>query len=86
MGKNYISFYTFLLICAGTVALDVTVQTFKESPGLYYNHLGEAKLYNTQWKFITYINLHDAEENFRIVKDYAHMSINFCKEHINTFG
>ena len=85
MEGKYRSFYAFLLICMGTVALDVTIQPFKESPGLYYSHLGEAQLYNTEWKIITYINLHDAEENFRVVKDYAHMSINFFKEHINTF-
>jgi hypothetical protein len=54
-------------------------------PGLYYYHLGEAQLYNTEWKIVTYINLHDAEENFRVVKDYAQMSINFCKKYINTF-
>jgi hypothetical protein len=65
--------------------LDVTIQTFKESPGLYYDHLREEQLYNTAWKIVTYINLHDAEEIFRGLKDYAQMSINFCKTHINTF-
>jgi hypothetical protein len=69
MENKYRFFYTFLLVCAETVALDVTIQTFKESPGLYYNHLGEAQLYNTEWEIITYINLRDAEENFRVVKD-----------------
>jgi AICAR transformylase/IMP cyclohydrolase PurH len=69
----------FLLVCAGTTALDVTIQTFKESPGLHYDHIGEAQLYNTEWKTITYINLCDVEANFRVVKDYAQMSINFCK-------
>ena len=85
MERNYRLFYTFLLVCVGTVALDVTIQTFKESPGLYYDHLGEAQLYNTEWKIVTYINLQDADENFRNVKDYAQMSIDFCKKHIDTF-
>ena len=85
MEHKYWFFYTFLLVCAGTIALDVTIQTFKESPGLYYDHLGEAQLYNTEWKLVTYINLRDAEENFRVVKDYAQMSINFCKKYVNTF-
>jgi len=85
MEHKYWFFYTFLLGCAGIIALDVTIQTFKESPGLYYDHLGEAQLYNTEWKIVTYINLRDVEENFRVVKDYAQMSINFCKKHINTF-
>ena len=71
MEHKYRFFYTFLLVCAGTVALIVTIQTFKESPGLYCDQLGEAQLYNTEWKIITYINLHDAAENVRGVKDYA---------------
>ena len=63
-------FYTFLLVCAGTVALDVTTQTFKESSGLYYyDHLKEAQSYDTEWKITTHINLRCAEENFRVMKD-----------------
>ena len=46
------------------VALDVTVQQFKESPGFYYDHIGEAKLYNTEWKFVTYTDLELADGNF----------------------
>jgi hypothetical protein len=64
-------FHTFLLVCAGTAVLDVTIQTFKETPGLYYDHLGEAQLYKTDCKII---NLREAEESFRVVKDYAQMS------------
>ena len=44
-----------------------------------------AQLYNTEWKIVTYINLRDAEEKFRVVKDYAQISINICKKYINTF-
>jgi len=66
-------------------ALDVTIQTFKESPELYYDHIEETQLYNTERKIITCINVRDSEENFRVVKDYAQMSINLCKKYINTF-
>jgi hypothetical protein len=68
------------------VALDVTVQQFKESPGLYYDHIGEARLYSTEWKVITYINLETGDENFRTVRNYAQMSADFCKRHEITFG
>jgi len=85
MEHKYRFFYTFLLVCARTVALDVTIQTFKESSWLYYDHLGEAQLYGAEWKIITYINLRDAEENFRVLKDYAKTSINFCKKFIKAF-
>jgi hypothetical protein len=38
-------------------------KTIKESPGLYYNHIGEAQLYNTEWKLLTYIDLQEADQN-----------------------
>ena len=45
-----------------TTALDATLQKFKESPGLYYDHVGEAQLYNTQWKLLTYVDLCEADQ------------------------
>ena len=85
MEYKYWFFYTFVLLCAGTIALDVSIQSFNKSPGLYYDHIGEAQLYNPEWKIGTYINLRDAKESFRVVKDYAQMSINYCKKYVNTF-
>jgi hypothetical protein len=46
-----------------TTSLDATLQRFKESPRLYYDHIGEAQLYNTEWKILTYINLQEADQN-----------------------
>jgi hypothetical protein len=68
-----------------TIALDVTVQQFKESPGLYYDHIGEAQLYNTKWKIVTYINLQTVDDNFRTVRNYTQMSADFCKKHEHKF-
>jgi hypothetical protein len=53
--------------CPIAIALDVTVQQFKESPGLYYECIGQARLYSTEWKVVTYINLETVDENFRTV-------------------
>ena len=75
----------FFVVCSTAIALDVTVQQFKESPGLYYDHTGEAQLYNTEWKVVTYINLETVDNNFRTVKNYAQMSIDFCKKHEHKF-
>jgi hypothetical protein len=61
------------------------VQQFKESPGLYYDHIGEAQLYNTEWKVVTYINLETVDDNFRTVRNYAQMSAEFCKKHEHKF-
>ena len=49
--------------CSIALALDVTVKQFKESPGLYYDHVGEARLYSAEWKVVTYINL-EVVDNF----------------------
>jgi hypothetical protein len=43
----------FFVTCSIVIALDVTVQQFKESPGLYYDHIGEVQLYNTEWQVVT---------------------------------
>jgi hypothetical protein len=65
--------------------LDVTVQQIKESPGLYYEYIGEAHLYRTEWKVVIYVNLDTVDENFRTVRKYAQMSADFCKKHERTF-
>jgi hypothetical protein len=74
-----------LVTCPIAIALDVTVQQTKESPGLYYNYIGEAHLYSTEWKVVTYVNLDTVDENFRTVRNYAQMSADFCKKHERTF-
>ena len=73
------------LIYSFTLALDVTVQQFKESPGLYYDYMGQVKLYSTDWKLITYMDLEIADRNFETVKTYAQMSAEFCKRHEHLF-
>ena len=39
--------------CSIALALDVTVQQFKKSLGLYYGHVGETSFYSTEWKVVT---------------------------------
>ena len=57
-----------VVTCSVALAFDVTVQQFKESPGLDYDHVGGARLYSTEWKFVTYINLEVVDNNFETVK------------------
>ena len=68
-----------LLTCSVAIALDVTVQQFKESPGMYYDYIAEAHLYSTEWKVVTYINLEIVDDNFRNLRNYAQISADFCK-------
>jgi len=74
-----------LTTCSVSIALDVTVQQFKESPGLYYDYVAEANLYSTEWKVVTYINLEIVDDNFKTVRKYAQMSADFCKRHEHKF-
>ena len=72
--------------CQIAIALDVTVQQFKELPGLYYEYIGEARMYSTEWKVVTYINMQTVDENFRTVRNFAQMSADFCKSMSINFG
>jgi len=45
----------------------------------------DARLYNTEWKVVTYINLETVDDNFRTVRNYAQMSADFCKKHEHKF-
>jgi len=54
--------------CSMALAFDVTVQQFKESPGLYYDHFGKAHLYSTEWMVVTYRNLEVVDDNFETSK------------------
>jgi hypothetical protein len=56
-------FVTLTLLMITTAALDVTLQKYETSPGLYYDHVGEAQLYNTEWKLLTYLDLQEADRN-----------------------
>ena len=74
-----------LALLTSTAALDATRQNFKESPGLYYDHIGEAQLYNTECRPLTYNDLQQAQKNLESTKKYAQLSIEFCSKHEHTY-
>jgi hypothetical protein len=74
-----------LALLTAAAALDATLQTFKESPGLYYDYIGEAQLYNTEWRLLTYIDLCEANQNLETTKKYAQLSIEFCNKHQRSY-
>jgi hypothetical protein len=74
-----------LLWLTQAASLDVTVEKYSESPGLYYDDTGSAQLYSTEWRVVTYVNLEEANQNLETIRKYASMSITFCKEHEHTF-
>jgi hypothetical protein len=76
---------TVLVYLRQVFASDASLEKYSESSGLYYEQSGEAQLYTTEWKIITYVNLDNADMNLETVKRYAKMSIDFCKNHEHTF-
>jgi hypothetical protein len=73
-----------LLLFTAAAALDVTLQKYEKSPGLYYEHVREAQIYNTEWKLLTF-DLQEADRNLETVVKYAQLSKIFCRKHENTF-
>jgi len=55
--------FTLIGLLTATATLDATLQKFEKSPGLYYDHVGETQLYNTEWKLLTYVDLQEADRN-----------------------
>ena len=76
---------TLLTLLTQATALDATLQRFKESPGFYYDHIGQAQLYNIEWRIVTYINLQEGGQNLETIKKYAQLSMDFCKHHEHTY-
>ncbi|PNF34241.1 hypothetical protein B7P43_G17488 [Cryptotermes secundus] len=61
--------------------LDVRNEPIESSPGLYYQHEGEARLSTSDWKVMTYLDLQQASANVDTIERYVEATINFCKKH-----
>ena len=66
------------------VALDVRIEPVQSSPGLYYQHEADARLYNSEWKIVTYLNLKQASDNVDTVCKYIEQTVEFCRKHDDT--
>lgn len=63
------------------MVFDVRVDTVLNSPGLYYQHEGEAGLYNSEWRVVTFSNLQEVSDSVDIVGRYAEQTVGFCKKY-----
>jgi vacuolar-type H+-ATPase subunit I/STV1 len=77
--------FVILTLLTTTAALDVTLQKYDKSPELYYGHIGEAQLYDTEWKLLSYVDLQEADRNLETVVKYAELSKEFCMKHEHSF-
>jgi hypothetical protein len=58
-----------------SAGLGYHIEKYDESPGLYYEHLGETTLYNTEWKTVVYVSLEQTDSKTNQLGQYI--------EHVN---
>jgi hypothetical protein len=58
--------------------LGYSVDKYDESPGLYYELLGEAMLYNTEWKTVVYVNLRQTDSETEQLGQYISYINKLC--------
>jgi hypothetical protein len=57
---------------------DYTIEKYNESPGLYYELLGETALYNTKWKTIVYVDLKETDSQTEQLGQYINYVNKIC--------
>jgi hypothetical protein len=62
----------------------VRIEPVQSSPGLYYQHEAEARMYNSDWKIVTYLNLKQASDNVHTVSKHVEQTAEFCRKHDDT--
>ena len=51
--------------------LEYELEKFDRSPGIYYESLGRALLYSTEWKVIVYLPLSTTKNQLTILESYV---------------
>jgi hypothetical protein len=55
-----------------------SIDRYDESPGLYYELLGETALYNSKWKTIVYVNLKETDSQTEQLGQYISYVNKLC--------
>ncbi|PNF43974.1 hypothetical protein B7P43_G00917 [Cryptotermes secundus] len=66
--------------CVAVVAVDFTVKNYEDTPGLYYDHIGQVQLYTSEWKLVTYVNISKLETTYNTLVDFVAQTGAMCKE------
>ena len=61
--------------------IDFRIEPVRSSPGLYYQSVGTARLYSTEWKVVTYLSLEGASNNVDAIRKYIDFTVAFCVKH-----
>jgi hypothetical protein len=76
--------FAWPLLCVIIMAgqdIDFRIEPVQSSPGLYYQFVGTARLYSTEWKVVTYLRLEGASDNVDAVWKYIDFTVAFCAKH-----
>jgi hypothetical protein len=65
---------------AAVLAVDFTVRNYEDTPGLYYDHIGQVQLYSSEWKLVTYVNISKFETAYNIFVNFVAQTGGICKE------
>jgi hypothetical protein len=58
--------------------LGYSIDKYEESPGIYYESLGDVTLFNTEWKTVVYLNLKDMSQESERVEQYIDHISKLC--------
>jgi hypothetical protein len=67
-----------LLSAAALNNLGYSVETYDESPGIYYENQGLATLYNIEWKTVVYVNLNKIDNETLALRKYVYHVDTLC--------
>ena len=76
--------FAWPLVCVVIIAgqdIDFRIEPVRSSSGLYYQSVGSARLYSTEWKVVTYLSLEGASNNVDAIRKYMDFTVAFCVKH-----
>ncbi|XP_023715320.1 uncharacterized protein LOC111868676 [Cryptotermes secundus] len=63
---------------ASTEDLGYSVDRYDESPGIYYENLGEVNLFNAEWKTVVYLDVKDMDQKSDKIGEYTEHMRKLC--------
>jgi len=61
--------------------IDFQIEPMQSSPSLYYQPVGMARLYSTEWRVATYLSLQRESNNVDAVRKHIEFTVAFCVRH-----
>jgi hypothetical protein len=65
--------------------VDFQIEPVQILSGLYYQPVGTARLYSTEWRVVNFLSLEGAGNNVDAIRKYIEFMVAFCTKHSNTW-